>query len=87
MPPGTNWDKVGREARARRNGTVSIHEEGEKIVRKKKKSKAITPYRPRFGSLSRFAQEEIIQQMRRKTESILSKRRKASLERERREQR
>ncbi|NCA26678.1 MAG: hypothetical protein EBU69_01080 [Methylophilaceae bacterium] len=60
MPSGTNWDKIGREGRARRNGTVSIREEGEKIVRKKKKSKPITPFQPKFGSLSRSAQEEFI---------------------------
>jgi len=79
MPSGTNWDKIGREGRARRNGTVSIHEEGEKIVRKKKKSKPITPFQPKFGSLSRSAQEDIIQRMKHQTESMLSQRREASL--------
>jgi len=86
MPSGTNWDKIGREERARRNGTVSIREEGEKVVRKKKKSKPITPFRPKFATLSRSAQEEIIQRMKRQTESIISKRREASLKRERKEQ-
>jgi len=84
MSSGINWDKVGRGERARRNGTVSMYEQGEEIIRKKKKNKQITPFRPKFGPLSRSAQERIIEHFRQKTESILAKRRAASLAREKR---
>ena len=84
MSSGINWDKVGRSERARRNGTVSMYEQGEEIIRKKKKNKQITPFRPKFGPLSRSTQERIIEHFRQKTENILSKRREASLARERR---
>lgn len=84
MSSGIDWDKVGRGERARKNGTVSMYDEGEKIIRKKKKNKQITPFRPKFGPLSRSTQERIIEHLRQKTENILSKRRAASLARERR---
>ena len=84
MSSGINWDKVGRGERARRNGTVSMYEQGEEIIRKKKKNKQITPFRPKFGPLSRSTQERIIEHFRQKTENIYSKRRAASLARERR---
>lgn len=84
MPTGINWDKVGRGERARRNGTVSMYDEGEKIIRKKKKSKQISPFRPKFGPLSKSTQDRIIEHFRQKNEIILSKRRAASLAREKR---
>lgn len=37
MPSGTNWDKIGREERARRNGTVRVREINERYWRRKKR--------------------------------------------------
>lgn len=39
MPSGTNWDKIGREERARRNGTVRVREINERYWRRKKRRK------------------------------------------------
>lgn len=39
MPSGINWDKIGREERARRNGTVRIREINERYWRRKKRRK------------------------------------------------
>jgi len=79
--PRDNWDKRGRIERGRRNGTVSMFIEGEKIIRKNKKKKQITPFNPKFGPLSKASEARIIVQIRRKTEAAQAKRRQLALKR------
>jgi len=55
--------------------------EGKKIILKNKKKKEITPFRPKFSPLSKALEVRIIEEMRRKTEAIQTKRKEAALKR------